>query len=139
MRPLLFSTTRRAGFSCASSTLAAINSALTFPLAQDEGHGVIALSYSLRAFHASTTNSFEPLRLRCICQVAQCRLAISPTVDEASRGLLELEAAWDKILAREKVDAELMASACEVRGRAGVYKAEGRGERQRPRRAKLSR
>ncbi|ORY87509.1 hypothetical protein BCR35DRAFT_40115 [Leucosporidium creatinivorum] len=94
----------------------------------DEGHGVIALSYALRALHFSTTNSFEPLRLRCICQVAQCRLAISPTVDEASRGLLELEAVWGEILAREKVDVELMALACEVRGRAGVYKAEGRGE-----------
>lgn len=95
---------------------------------QDEGHGVIALPYAVRALHTSTINSYEPLRLRCVCQVAQCRLAISPTAEEASRGLQELESVWGDVLSRATDDVELMALACEVRGRALVFNAGGKGE-----------
>lgn len=88
---------------------------------------MLALSHALRASHVSALHGYEALRLRSVCQVVDCRLAISPTSGEAARGLRELETTWACILTCCEADKELLAVALETRGRAQLLLAAGDG------------
>ena len=98
------------------------------PTPQDQGQFTTALSFFLKATHASTSRSSSSLRLRSLCAVATCRMFVSPTPEEAQRGFEELDEVWGEILAMGETDLELLAIGNETRGRALVIMAKGDGK-----------
>ncbi|KAI5474476.1 hypothetical protein MNV49_003221 [Pseudohyphozyma bogoriensis] len=92
---------------------------------------VSALPLLLQALHRATLSSSERLRLFCVCKLVDCRLAVSPTVDEAKRSLRELEADWSSFLRVGRRDREVLARARESKARAVLIVAgvqEGKGK-----------
>lgn len=82
----------------------------------------------MRALHLSAQNVYTPLRLRCVILLTQVRCAISPNVEEAEKGLAELDGVWGEVLTIGRGDRELMGLGLEARGRLGVMKAGEDGE-----------
>lgn len=97
---------------------------------QDQGQPTTALSFFLRALHASSSRQSTSLRLRSLIAVANCRLYISPTPAEARRTAGELDGIWGQVLSLGERDLELLAMGLETRGRALVLTASGDGSSQ---------
>ncbi|GAA5963666.1 hypothetical protein JCM21900_001971 [Sporobolomyces salmonicolor] len=80
------------------------------------------LASSLLKYHTSSAQSLSSSRLSSLCAIVDARIAVSPTPEEAARGLAELESAWGEVLARSD-EGQVLARAWEARGRAGVIAA----------------
>ncbi|GAA5910654.1 hypothetical protein JCM5296_001682 [Sporobolomyces johnsonii] len=82
------------------------------------------LASSLLTYHTSSAQSLASSRLSSLCAIVEARIAVSPTPEEAARGLAELEGAWGEVLALGD-EGQVLARAWEARGRAGVVAARG--------------
>ncbi|BGP17018.1 hypothetical protein JCM10213_000347 [Rhodosporidiobolus nylandii] len=92
------------------------------------------LSRSLTSLQLSTKSLHEPQRLLALLSVIDQRLSLAGGVEEAKRGLQEIEGEWGAVLALAGAGAEggegrvVQARALEVRARCAVVKATAEGD-----------